>query len=108
MSDETISPLRRRMIEDMTVRGCGAKTRHDYVRQIPIDHNAAPGPAGSFPGVLSDAHFAAAHCISTGGHPKPFTAADILRQADGVAPGLEVDNVETSRRPQPARHGGHS
>ncbi len=34
MSDETISPLRRRMIEDMTVRGIGAKTRHDYVRHI--------------------------------------------------------------------------
>ena len=29
MSDETISPLRRRMIEDLTVRGIGAKTRHD-------------------------------------------------------------------------------
>jgi hypothetical protein len=34
MSDETISPLRRRMIEDMTVRGIGAKTRHDYVRHV--------------------------------------------------------------------------
>jgi site-specific recombinase XerD len=34
MSDETISPLRRRMIEDMTVRGFGAKTRHDYVRHV--------------------------------------------------------------------------
>ena len=34
MNDETISPLRRRMIEDMTVRGIGAKTRHDYVRHI--------------------------------------------------------------------------
>jgi integrase/recombinase XerD len=34
MSDETISPLRRRMIEDMTVRGIGAKTRLDYVRHV--------------------------------------------------------------------------
>jgi integrase/recombinase XerD len=34
MRDETISPLRRRMIEDMTVRGIGAKTRHDYVRHV--------------------------------------------------------------------------
>jgi Phage integrase, N-terminal SAM-like domain/Transposase zinc-binding domain len=34
MSDETISPLRRRMIEDMTVRGIGAKTRYDYVRHV--------------------------------------------------------------------------
>jgi hypothetical protein len=29
-----ISPLRRRMIEDMTVRGTGEKTRHDYVRHV--------------------------------------------------------------------------
>jgi integrase/recombinase XerD len=34
MSDETISPLRRRMIEDMTVRGFGEKTRYDYVRHV--------------------------------------------------------------------------
>jgi hypothetical protein len=34
MSDETISPLRWRMIEDMTVRGIGAKTRHAYVRHV--------------------------------------------------------------------------
>jgi integrase/recombinase XerD len=34
MSDETISPLRRRMIEDMTVRGFGEKTRNDYVRHV--------------------------------------------------------------------------
>jgi integrase/recombinase XerD len=34
MSNETISPLRRRMIEDMTVRGFGAKTRNDYVRHV--------------------------------------------------------------------------
>jgi integrase/recombinase XerD len=34
MSDETISPLRRRMIEDMTVRGIGEKTRNDYIRHV--------------------------------------------------------------------------
>jgi hypothetical protein len=34
MSDETISPLRRRMIEDMTVRGFGEKTRNAYVRHV--------------------------------------------------------------------------
>jgi hypothetical protein len=28
MSDETISPLRRRLIEDMTVRNFVEKTRH--------------------------------------------------------------------------------
>ena len=34
MTDETISPLRRRMIEDMMVRGFVEKTRNDYIRHI--------------------------------------------------------------------------
>ena len=33
-SPQPISPLRARMIEDMTVRGFAEKTRHDYVRQV--------------------------------------------------------------------------
>src|SRR5438270_13956834 len=32
LSDRRISPLRARMIEDMTVRGFTEKTRQDYVR----------------------------------------------------------------------------
>ena len=32
MSTTPISPLRRRMIEDMTVRGFGEKTQSDYIR----------------------------------------------------------------------------
>ncbi len=34
MSDATISPLRRRMIEDMTVRSFVEKTRNDYIRHV--------------------------------------------------------------------------
>src|SRR5262249_26128854 len=34
MTDEVISPLRRRMIEDMTIRKLGAKTQHDYVQRV--------------------------------------------------------------------------
>src|SRR5215475_4464350 len=33
-SAEAISPLRRRMIEDMTVRKFSDKARHDYIRCI--------------------------------------------------------------------------
>jgi len=33
-SAEAVSPLRRRMIEDMSVRKFSAKTRHDYIRYI--------------------------------------------------------------------------
>jgi site-specific recombinase XerC len=34
MTDECISPLRRRMIEDMTVRNFVAKTQTDYIRRV--------------------------------------------------------------------------
>jgi integrase/recombinase XerD len=34
ISAEAISPLRRRMIEDMSVRKFGEKTRHDYIRHV--------------------------------------------------------------------------
>jgi hypothetical protein len=34
MSETPISPLRRRMIEDMTVRGYGEKTQSDYIRHV--------------------------------------------------------------------------
>ena len=34
MTDEAMSPLRRRMIEDMTIRNFGPKTRHDYIRSV--------------------------------------------------------------------------
>ena len=34
MTDECISPLRRRMIEDMTIRKFAAKTQHDYVQRV--------------------------------------------------------------------------
>ena len=33
-SHPPVSALRERMIEDMTVRGFGEKTRHDYVRHV--------------------------------------------------------------------------
>src|ERR1041384_1211696 len=34
MTSEAISPLRQRMIEDMTIRQFGEKTRRDYIRQV--------------------------------------------------------------------------
>ncbi len=34
MSDQSISPLRQRMIEDMTIRGFGEKTKSDYLRSV--------------------------------------------------------------------------
>src|SRR5438270_7542114 len=34
MTDQAMSPLRRRMIEDMTIRKLGTKTQHDYVQRV--------------------------------------------------------------------------
>jgi len=34
MTDDTISPLRRRMIEDMTVRGFSACTQRGYIAAV--------------------------------------------------------------------------
>jgi integrase/recombinase XerD len=34
MTDEAMSPLRRRMIEDMKIRKFAAKTQHDYVQRV--------------------------------------------------------------------------
>jgi integrase/recombinase XerD len=34
MTDQAMSPLRRRMIDDMTIRKLAPKTQHDYVRRV--------------------------------------------------------------------------
>jgi site-specific recombinase XerC len=34
MTDQAISPLRRRMIEDMSIRKFAPKTQHDYVQRV--------------------------------------------------------------------------
>lgn len=34
MTDHAMSPLRRRMIEDMTIRKFAPKTRHDYLQRV--------------------------------------------------------------------------
>ena len=34
MTDQAMSPLRRRMIEDMTIRKYTAKTQHDYLQRV--------------------------------------------------------------------------
>ncbi|WP_271609453.1 tyrosine-type recombinase/integrase [Bradyrhizobium sp. CCBAU 21359] len=34
MTDEAVSPLRRRMIEDMTIRKFAPQTQHDYVQRV--------------------------------------------------------------------------
>ena len=57
LSDRRVSPLRARMIEDMTVRGFTEKTRQDYVRHVQAfaafigrsPATATPGDMRGFP-----------------------------------------------------------
>ena len=44
MSHAPISPLRRRMIEDMTVRGFGEKTQSDYLRHVKTSPSSSAAP----------------------------------------------------------------
>ena len=44
MSEKPISPLRRRMIEDMTVRNFVEKTRNDYIRHVKTFTASSSGP----------------------------------------------------------------
>ena len=45
MSEKPISPLRQRMLEDMTVRNFGEKTRNDYIRPRQGFHSLPRPPA---------------------------------------------------------------
>ena len=40
---QKISPLRQRMIEDMTIRGLTEKTQKQYIRHIKLDHSLGTG-----------------------------------------------------------------
>src|ERR1700677_1548435 len=64
MTDQVISPLRRRMFEDMAIRKFAPKTQHDYVqRGTPLEAFGRRPPELVAPPVR-------------GRHPKPFTGAD--------------------------------
>jgi hypothetical protein len=44
MTEQAISPLRRRMIEDMTIRKFAQKTQHDYVQRVKEFASYLPNP----------------------------------------------------------------
>jgi hypothetical protein len=73
MTEQAISPLRRRMIEDMTIRKFAQKTQHDYVRRVKefasylkrSPDTAKPGC--DVPGVVIRPHAALARRLSSRG-----------------------------------------
>ena len=46
MTDECISLLRQRMIEDMSLRNFGEKTQKDYIRAVKTSHDLPAAIAG--------------------------------------------------------------
>jgi len=66
MTEQAVSPLRRRMIEDMSIRKFAGKTQHDYVQR---SRTSPPSLAGSRHGEVGGGTSFSTHLTSSGaGH----------------------------------------
>jgi site-specific recombinase XerD len=78
MTDQAMSPLRRRMIEDMTIRKLAPKTQHDYVQRVKdfaVFLNRSPATASK-----EDVRRYQLHLASSGAHtPKINGTVSALR-----------------------------
>src|SRR5258707_494751 len=93
MTDTSISPLRRRMIEDMTVRKFAARTQEGYVRAVKgfsAFLRASPDTASA-----EDLRRYRLHLVASGAR------ADHQPQPDGAAVSLPGDAAQARHR---ARH----
>src|SRR4029450_14028521 len=70
MTEMAISPLRRRMIEDMTVRNFVEKTRNDYIRHV----KNLTAFLGRSPDTATaeDLRLYRLHLTEAGAHPPPI------------------------------------
>jgi hypothetical protein len=64
MTEQAISPLRRRMIEDMTIRKFAPKTQHDYVQRQGLAGDLKHSPDTAKP---EDVRGFQLHLTSSGG-----------------------------------------
>ncbi len=102
MTDRTISPLRRRMTEDMTVRGFTASTQRGYIRAV-RDFTAffgrSPDQAGA-----EDLRRYQLHMRSNGASATAMnTAVSALRFFFGVTLGRDSPNPWRRPRRVPRR-----
>jgi len=93
MSEKPISPLRRRMIEDMTVRNFVEKTHHDYIRHV----RTFTAFLGRAPDTAAPEIFAFSSCIRR--RPALVRRASMARFA-----ALRFFFTVTLDRPEMARH----
>ena len=93
MTDKTMSPLRRRMIEDMTIRKLAPKTQHDYVQRVK-DFAAFLGRSPATAG-KEDVRRYQLHLTSNGAHtPKINSTASALRFFFNVT----IDRADLARK----------
>src|SRR6266481_1767551 len=90
MSEKPISPLRRRMIEDMTVRNFVEKTRNDYIRHV----RSFTAFLGRSPdtAVAEDLRRFQLHQTQTGVRP-PSINGSVAALSAAYAAGLRVSEV---------------
>ncbi len=109
MTDEAMSPLRRRMIEDMTIRKFAPKTQHDYVQRVKnfaaflgrspdtasFDDVPCRRPCGSVLHVFLDVH------LVVGGRVDSAVAID----CDGILDAVKTSNAAAMPRSSIASSG---
>ena len=113
MSETAISPLRRRMIEDMTVRNFVEKTRHDYIRHVQDLHSlpralARPRDAGGsppLPAAPDRARRAPADHQRRGGGAAFLLQRDARSARDGAPPHVRARAAPDSGRLEPGGGG---
>ena len=113
MSEKPISPLRRRMIEDMTVRNFVEKTRNDYIRHVRTftaflgrsPDTATPEDLAPFPAASDADRRAAAEHQRVGCGTALLLHRDARPPRDGTAPHLRAGAAQDAGGLEP-RGGG--
>jgi integrase/recombinase XerD len=95
MTNMAINPLRRRMIEDMTVRNFGEKTQKDYIRHI-RNFTAFVGRSPDA-ATAEDLRLYQLHLTDTGIRPPTINSAVSVRFFFSVT----VDRPEVTKRVTP-------
>jgi hypothetical protein len=90
MSETPISPLRARMIEDMSVRKFGEATQRDYIRHVKtfstfLGRSPATALPEDLPRIFTCGEFMGMpKCSTVGGSPSSSSTAHMKMSAEGA------------------------